>query len=276
MNNIKTKILKYPVISAIIIMLVGTFLTEIHLEDNLLSGMNYQKASYLTGILEQGGVGILLIFLLKGLGLLKQGGFTKPREWKQLWVNWLLLVYCLLNMDFSVFDGTNPIRWNEPGLPVLFVLLFISVGFVEEVLFRGVMLPLMLRKWGNSRKGIYWTVIFSSAVFGLVHLFNLMMGRRTLMGTIPQIVYAIFFGVYFAACFLRNNSIWPVIFTHALFDACGNFTEIALNSDFGVKIDATWQSFGFTVLFTLPLFIYGLILLRKVQPGQWQGEGLVA
>jgi uncharacterized protein len=270
MNNIKTKILKYPVISAIIIMLIGAFLTEIHLEDNLFSGMPEQYASYLTGVITQGGVSLLMIWLLKWLGLLKQAGFTKPKEWKQLWVNWLLLVYCLLNIDFSVFDGTNPIRWNEPGLLVLFVLLFMAVGFVEEILFRGVMLPLMLRKWGNSRKGIYWTVIFSSAVFGLVHIFNLMMGRRTLMGTIPQIVYAIFFGVYFAACFLRNRSIWPVIFTHALFDLCGNFTEIAVNSDFGVRIDATWQSFGFTVLFTLPLFIYGLILLRKVQPEQWR------
>ena len=275
MNKVKTLIFKYPVISAIIIMLIGAFLTEIHLEENLFSSMEEQYASYLTGVITQGGVSILMIWLLHWLGLLKQGGFTKPKEWKQLWVNWLLLVYCMLNIDFAVFDGTNPIRWNEPGLLVLFVLLFIAVGFVEEILFRGVMLPLMLRKWGSSRKGIYWTVIFSSAVFGLVHIFNLMMGRRTLMGTIPQIVYAIFFGVYFAACFLRNNSIWPVIFTHAVFDLCGNFTEIAVNSNFGVKIDATWQGFGFTALFTLPLFIYGLILLRKVQPGQWGEEAIL-
>ncbi|MBI9051083.1 MAG: CPBP family intramembrane metalloprotease [Anaerolineaceae bacterium] len=274
MNKLKTTILKYPIISAIVIMLIGTTLTEIHLEDNVLSWMDNQKASYLTGIIEQGGVSILLMLLLAWLGMLKQAGFTKPSEWKQVWLNWPILVFFLINTDFSVLGGTNPIDFSKPDLIFLFFLLYLAVGFIEEILFRGVMLPLMLRKWGATRKGIYWTVIFSSAIFGVIHIFNLIMGRYTLLASITQIIVGTCFGVYFAACFLRNRSIWPVIITHALFDIGANFTKIAVDSNFGVVHQTTMTNSIISILISLPMLIYGLILLRKVQPGQWQEPAL--
>jgi membrane protease YdiL (CAAX protease family) len=231
--------------------------------------MDHQNASYLTGIIEQGGVSLLLVLLLRQLGLLKEAGFTKPGQWKNVWLIWPIFVFSVINGGTSPFDGTLTIDASQPVRLVLFVLLYISVGLFEEFLFRSVTLTLLLRKWGSTRKGIYLAVLVSCSVFGVLHLVNLIMGRRSLLSTASQIVYGTFFGVFFAACFLRNKSVWPVVFSHALFDLCGNFEDIAVGSaTFGQIHETTLQSALVAGLITLPLLIYGLFILRKVMPVQ--------
>lgn len=266
MNKLRNVVNKYPVLSAIVIMFIAVPLTEIPLQDWFSFGLDQQGASYLTGLLEQGGVSLLMVLLMRQLGMLAEGGFTHPRVWKALWLSWPMLVYCVINGGTSPFDGTLTLDTSRPGILVLFVLLYASVGFIEEILFRGIILPLMLRKWGGTRRGIYMAVLLSSSIFGLLHLINLFAGRRTLLSTVSQIVYGIFFGVYFAAVLLRNRSIWPVIFTHALFDLCGNFEAVSVGGTFGLVKEATLNNALVSALVCLPLLLYGLFILRKVRP----------
>lgn len=266
MSYIKRFVSKFPVAAAILIMLIAVPLTEIPLQDWFTFGLDKQGASYMTGIIEQGGVSLLLVLLMHQLGMIVEGGFTHLRTWKALWLSWPMLVYCVLNGGTSPFDGTLTIDTSRPTIIVLFVLLYASVGFIEEILFRGIILPLMLRRWGGTRRGIYLAVILSSSIFGLLHLINLVAGRRDLLSTLSQMVYGTFFGVYFAAVFLRNRSIWPVIFTHALFDLCGNFNAIAVGGTFGEVHAVSLQEALVSGLICLPLFLYGIFLLRKVKP----------
>jgi membrane protease YdiL (CAAX protease family) len=180
---------------------------------------------------------------------------------------WPILLYSVLNGGTSPFDGTLTIDSSKPLLIILYVLLYFSVGFMEEIVFRGATLSILLNKWGKSRKQIYWVVVLSNIAFGGLHIVNLIMGRRTLLSTGAQVVYGTFFGVFFAACFLRNKSIWPVIFGHALFDLSGNFADIAVGSQtFQQIIEITPQAALITALVTLPLLIFGLVILRKVEP----------
>jgi membrane protease YdiL (CAAX protease family) len=269
MNKLQSIVFKYPVAFGLLIIIPATLLTEIHLENNLFRSMDHQNASYLTGIIEQGGVSLLLVLLLRQLGLLKEAGFTRPGQWKNVWLIWPIFIFSVINGGTSPFDGTLTIDASQPVRIVLFVLLYISVGLFEEFLFRSVTLTLLLRKWGSTRKGIYLAVLVSCSVFGVLHLINLIMGRRSLLSTAAQIVYGTFFGVFFAACFLRNKSVWPVVFSHALFDLCGNFEDIAVGSaTFGQIPETTLQGALVAGLITLPLLIYGLFILRKVIPIQ--------
>jgi membrane protease YdiL (CAAX protease family) len=267
MSKFKTFVTKYPLISVIVLILFSTVLTEIHVEDKLSALLDFQSASYLVGIVEQTGVGLLLLLLLSKLGLLEAAGFTQPSKWKQVWLIWPILLYSVLNSGTSPFDGTLTIDTSKPLLIVLFILLYLAVGFMEEIVFRGATLSILLNKWGGSRKKIYWVVLLSNLAFGSLHIVNLIMGRRTLLSTGAQVLYGTFFGVFFAACFLRNKSIWPVIFGHALFDLCGNFSDISVGSlTFNQVMDLTWQDALVSTLITLPLLVYGLVLLRKVEP----------
>lgn len=256
---------RYPLIFASVVMIVGTLLTEIHAEEWLKHFIDYQTACYITGIVEQGFVSILLVILLSRLGLVQAAGFTKPSQWKQIWLVWPILILTVLNGS-DLFEGLLTIDTSRPMLIVLFALLYLSVGFVEEILFRGVIMTLLVKKWGSTRKGIYLAVITSSLLFSILHFVNFLAGRYTLLAVFTQIGFALFFGVFFGACMLRNNSIWPVIFTHALFDAFGNFSDISVGSVFSRAHDTNPQGALIALALTAPLLIYGLFILRKVKP----------
>ncbi|PKM69411.1 MAG: CPBP family intramembrane metalloprotease, partial [Firmicutes bacterium HGW-Firmicutes-18] len=256
---------RFPVIFAFVVMIIGTVLTEIPVENWLKNFIDYQSACYITGIVEQGLTSVLLVVLLSKMGLLQAAGFTRPSQWKQLWLMWPLLALSVVN-GLDVFTGTLVIDGSKPVLIVLYTLLYISVGFVEEILFRGVMMTVMVQKWGTTRKGIYKAVIVSSILFGLLHLVNFAMGRYSLLAAVTQTGYALFFGVFFGACMLRNNSIWPVIFGHTLFDFFGALNAIAVGGTFTRSRETTAQNALVSILFTLPLLVYGLIILRKAKP----------
>ena len=95
----------------------------------------FKARPYLIGIVEQTGVGLLLLLLLKKLGLLEAAGFTNPSKWKQVWLIWPILLYAVLNGGTSPFDGTLTIDTSKPLLIVLFTLLYFAVGFMEEIVF---------------------------------------------------------------------------------------------------------------------------------------------
>jgi CAAX amino terminal protease family. len=264
LNRVKSIIRSYPVISSLIMIIFMSVLTEIKLENLFSDSIGYQAAFYIRIALTQGLVAFTAAFILAKLGLLRHAGLTKPEPKKALWHVWPIIVLGVLN-GFSLFDGTIKIDFSRPALDLLFLLAPLSTGFVEELVCRGFVLTVMLDKYGSTKKGCYKAVLLSSLLFGLVHMLNFVTGRGTLIQVGSQAVYAIFFGVYFAAIFIRCNSLWPVIITHALFDFFGSVQEIAVGAKFDNTMsgNVTWQSALISIALMAPLFIYGLIILRK-------------
>ncbi len=266
MKALKLFILRYPVIASFVLFGIFSVISEIELDKLFMPFMDYQKASFLSGILMQGGLSLVIVGVIVWLGLTREAGLTPISSWKSLWLVWPLLPYSVLN-GIEVLDGTFNVNWADGGLILLFTLLYISVGFIEQFLFRGLILPLMLRAWGSTRGGIYKAVLLSSAIFGLAHLANLFMGRRDLLTTSLQILYGTFFGVFFAALLLRNKTIWPAIFGHFLFDWAGNFKDVTVGNVF-TRVEPTTTPEGALIIMVifLPLLLIGLFYLRKVEP----------
>jgi len=265
LEKIKAFAIQRPIIFAVIVILLSIVSTEIPLERLFVPYMSQQAAQYVSLIAQQGLVGLVLWWLLRRFGWTRQAGFTPPAYWRALWLGWPLVVYTLLNAsDFL----TGAIRIEpQPGVLVLYALVNLSTGWVEEVMGRGLVLAPLLQKWGSTRKGLFAGVFISSALFGLAHLANLIMGRGYLVNTLAQIVYCVFFGVIFAALLLRNRSIWPVVLLHAVFDFAGNLGELTPGAVVnGPSAPLEPMNALLTVLICLPLFIYGLVLLRKAQP----------
>ncbi len=263
MNKIRASAYKYPVIFSIIIIIFSALMTEIPLTGFFARYMDLRKAHFLVIILEQGICAAILTLFIKALGIIKTAGFTKPKEWKHVWLGWPLAVMGLLN-GIEVLSGEFVFNTSEPTVFVLYVLAIISVGFIEEIMARGLVLNLMLQKWGHTKRGIYLATIISSSLFGLSHLTTVMAGRRELVAGIIQAVSTTFFGVIFAACFLRNNSVWPIIILHAFVDLFAKAYD--LTPRFGEIRTTTVQGAVITLVVTIPLLIYGLFIIRKVKP----------
>lgn len=271
-NWIKRLILNKPVLSSILVLVAASLLTEIPLDATLRPRVGEPAAEFCKVTVGHTLTGVLLLGLLAWLGLLEMARFTPPRQWRAVWLVWPLAVMALLNFS-SLLDGTLVVDTSRSGLIALFVLLNLSIGFCEEVMARGVVLSVLLRKWGHTRRGIYSAVLVSSALFGAAHIGNLVTGHLSLLANLTQIVYSVFFGTIFAACFLRNRAIWPVIAMHALVDLGGGLRHIAVGESAQAgAANNTIASALVGILITLPLFLYGLYILRKVEPLERLGD----
>lgn len=265
LHKLKTFSLQQPVLFALGVILLSILTTELPLDRLFAPHMSEHAAHYLSITLQQGLVGLALFWVLARFDWLGLAGFTPPAKWKALWLGWPLVLYTLLNASDWIGGGLT-MDTSRPGVIALFTLTNLSTGWVEEIMGRGLVLIPLLLAWGQTRKGMYGAVITSSALFGIAHIINILLGRRLLVDGLAQIVYSTFFGVIFAACLLRNQTIWPMMLLHAAFDFAGNLSEISIGGVLHTAPKAMEISSALILgAITLPLFLYGLFILRKVK-----------
>lgn len=103
---------------------------------------------------------------------------------------------------------------------LLFAALCLAVACFEELLFRGLLLPLLLSRLPDTPWGRCGAILASSAVFGLAHLFNLAAGAG-LPATLLQVGYSFLVGAAAAALYLFSGSILLPIAFHAVYNLGG-------------------------------------------------------
>ncbi|HNT76285.1 MAG TPA: CPBP family intramembrane metalloprotease [Anaerolineae bacterium] len=256
-----------PVIFSMLVILAAGLLTEIPFGALFEPWVGNPGAEFLRVVIGHTLTGLILVGLLVKLGLFRNARFTPPSQWKALWLTWPFAIFTLLNLD-SLIAGDLVIDTTRPGLIILYTFMTLTIGFCEEVMGRGVVLSVLLQKWGHSRRGIYLAVLVSGALFGAAHIFNLLANRLPLLANLTQIGYSFAFGVLFAACFLRNNAIWPMIIMHAAVDFAGGLRDIAVGGagQFPVTNNTPMEALVTLCIVALPTLLYGLWILRKVAP----------
>lgn len=182
---------------------------------------------------------------------------------EKVWLIWPGILFFLLNAS-DWLSGEIIIDQNYPTRIILYILLYLSTGLFEELLCRGFALTVMLEKWGMTKMGSYWAVILSSALFGCFHFIHFLLGHMSLVAAIAQATYGMFIGVFMCAIFIRNKSIYPAIILHGLIDIVGDLRTIAVGGGINKSyITMDFLSAVICVIIVLPLFIYGLWILRK-------------
>jgi membrane protease YdiL (CAAX protease family) len=169
---------------------------------------------------------IIEVFLLTWLNWWQDAGFTRFDSWKTLLPYMPLILLILLGLASLI--KTNGIKVTDPSMILFGAVSFLAGGFVEEVLFRGVILRAFL-----PRRLLY-AALLSAVVFSLAHLPNLLFGQD-LGTTMMQLVRAFLVGFAFVAPLAYTRNIWPLIILHALinfssFLSSGNVTLISTES----------------------------------------------
>ena len=109
---------------------------------------------------------------------------------------------------------------NATFLQVITYSLFcLSIGILEETVFRGCLLPLCMFKCSKSKKGLFWAVVQSSALFGAMHLFNLLAGFSP--AVFLQVGYSFLIGLVCGFALIVSGNIYAPILLHAVFDFGG-------------------------------------------------------
>lgn len=104
-----------------------------------------------------------------------------------------------------------------------YVLYCLSIGIMEETIFRGTIFPLFLYKFQHNKKGAFWAIAASSAIFGAMHLLNLLGGFSPMV--FLQVGYSFLIGCMCATALLFSGNITVPIIIHALFDVGGFLTD---------------------------------------------------
>lgn len=155
--------------------------------------------------------------------------------WRFIRVNGLAAYYGLCRGQFSadrllfyiplaVLATVNVwfgIRMND-SVPemLLHIGSMLLVGFLEEVIFRGLLFK------ATSRENVRTAIIVSSVTFGIGHIVNLLNGSGAgLVPNLCQIFYAVAIGFVFVVLFHRGKSLWPCIVTHGVLNALSTFSN---------------------------------------------------
>lgn len=152
-------------------------------------------------------------------------GYGKCFKWERkgclsalLWCIPCLAV-AIVNFPFSALaSGLAEITRHD--LIWLFALKCLAIGFMEEAIFRGIILGVAAETIKEGKYKKLLTVAISSAIFALYHIFNLFAGAGA-GATLLQVGYSFLTGSMFAATVLRTKSLYPCIILHAVFDFGG-------------------------------------------------------
>ena len=119
----------------------------------------------------------------------------------------------------NLWSGVTLNNYSPAGT-VCRIVCMLCVGFVEEVIFRGLLFKAMAKN--NLRSA----VIVSSVTFGIGHLVNLFNGSgMELADNILQIIFAVAVGFLFVTIFYRSGSLLPCIIAHSSINTLSTFSN---------------------------------------------------
>ena len=160
---------------------------------------------------------ILLFAFIQRNGLMERYGLCKPAVSA---VRFLYYVPLAILVTAGLWGG---VAVNDsPAGTVCRVVMMLCVGFVEEVIFRGLLFKAM------ERNNVKSAIIVSSVTFGIGHLVNLFNGSgMDLASNLCQVAFAVAVGFLFVTIFYRGGSLLPCIVTHSAINTLNTFADEA-------------------------------------------------
>ena len=160
--------------------------------------------------------GIVLLFLKKH-GLSRDYGLCAPKASAKSMLFYIpILVMLTANLWYGVTLNYGVLE------TVLYILAMFCVGFLEEVIFRGLLFEAM------RKDNVKAAIIVSSVTFGIGHIINLINGSGAeLLPNLLQVIYATAAGFMFVMMYYKSKSLICCIVTHGAFNALSVFANEA-------------------------------------------------
>ena len=194
---------------------------------------------------------VLFAFIRKN-NLLKRYGLCKSPvpAWRFLYYV-PLLILASGNLWNGVALNYTPVE------TVCRIICMLCVGFLEEVIFRGLLFESI------AKDNIKSAVIISSVTFGIGHVINLFNGSgMNLVSNLCQIVFAVAVGFLLVTIFYRGGSLLPCIIVHSAINTLGTFAN-----DTSLTTEMHLLHLAALIVITVA---YTLILTRTLPKKQWK------
>ncbi len=196
---------------------------------------------------------VLFVFIQKN-NLQKRYGLCKSSVPARLFLYYLPLVILATG---NLWNGV--VLNYSPAATVCRIACMLCVGFLEEVIFRGLLFVAI------AKDNVKSAIIISSLTFGIGHLINLFNGSgMNLVNNLCQIVFAIAVGFLLVTIFYRGGSLIPCIIVHSAINTLGTFAN-----DANLTVEMSLIHIAILIVITI---VYTLILTRTLPKKQWNVE----
>lgn len=157
---------------------------------------------------------VVVFIYLQRTGIARQIGLGVPPAVPaaRMWFYLPLLILVALPLLRGVRDDLTAV------LLVAVLVHYLAVGFLEEVLCRGMLLRALLQEWRPV-----WAVLLSALTFGAGHAASLFLGQSG-ADTVLQIINATVVGLVFALVVVATGNLHAVIVTHFLYNTVAMLT----------------------------------------------------
>ena len=259
MSNLRKDAFKSPFYHVAIIVLLALGLVSLPVD--FLFGLFIDNT---TTVKLLGGIILRVILAVFAVIAIKKYGFERPFFTNNGVKSFILIIPALIvavnNFPFSAVISGNAEFTASTGQTVLYICYCLSVGVFEELVYCGLVFPLVLYVFRHKKYSVVFATVISSAIFGASHLLNIF-GGASVGATIMQVGYSFLIGAMccIAKCVTRN--LFTAIILHSIYDVGG-----LLFSAVGIAHGNQWDTF--TVIITAVLgvivAIYMAILAFKV------------
>jgi len=182
-------------------------------------------------------VAVILVMLINGKKCWNYYGFRvkNAKDMRSIYIYIPLFFIALLPL---IVGFSTDLKLED----IIYIISFMAlVAFVEEIIFRGIILKLL------QKKSNLFAILGSSLLFSIPHILNALNGKE--MGqTILQILFALVIGIILAMLIVKTGNIIPLIIYHFL----NNTISSVISSD----IDSS-----FSLYLNLGIFVIGLIYM---------------
>ncbi|MDP4153603.1 MAG: CPBP family intramembrane metalloprotease, partial [Bacillota bacterium] len=154
---------------------------------------------------------------LKRTGIAKEIGLlTKPNEKTAVMLYYIpLLIVPFLNLIYGI---NTSLSFKKV---FAFFAMYVAVGFMEEIIFRGLMFRALNKKWNR-----YIVVIFISLTFAIGHIVSMVAVAQTGEDTVLQIINAFIVGFLFMTVILASGNLTLCIIAHILYNFLANISLV--------------------------------------------------
>lgn len=109
-------------------------------------------------------------------------------------------------IDYSSFDQ---LKGNLPACLMALLIVWLSAGFGEEIIFRGYFMRQFVKFFGESKVSIVLNIVLLACFFGFMHSYQGITGQLV-TGIVGALIALIFY--------LRKYDLWFVVAVHGFFD----------------------------------------------------------
>ena len=209
-KNKKRVSLSFAIVLLIILVIMEIFKTT------LFDQLNFGEDIYIILTRITGGLACLLVIVMYMS--------SKIISWRTNLSAFLIFLPCMAvainNFPFIPFFWGDAYVGTDALKILIYAVSCLSVGFFEELAFRGCIFIVVLEKMKRNNWGVFFAIVISSAIFGVIHLVNVLAGG-SVGAVILQVGYSFLIGGMCSVILVRTSNIWYCVLLHSVYNFAG-------------------------------------------------------